>query len=119
MTYLVSHFIQVIQTRDIEYHGDQGSVEDENDCDQGKDKGLRARVIPEASLCSFSEPPLAQPVRIYKGEAAHFDVRNEPWYSRYFASNETVMKNLYLKDDSVEIKMVGIQGCLTYGIRTR
>ena len=56
---------------------------------------------------------------LYKGEGPEINVREEFWYPRYFMSNETVLKNIYRKNSSVVVKMMGIQGDLTFGKRTR
>ena len=44
---------------------------------------------------------------------------SEGWYPRYFQSNVTVLNNAARKKKSVKVKMIGLQGCLTYGVRTR
>ena len=56
---------------------------------------------------------------IYKGKEAPIDVRNEAWYMRYFNVNESALNNLRRKNANTAIKMVGIQGDLQYGLRTR
>ena len=56
---------------------------------------------------------------LYIGAKPAVDVRNEQWYPRYFMANESTLNNLVRKNNQVQIKMLGIQGCLTYGQRTR
>ena len=57
--------------------------------------------------------------KLYRGAEPKVDVRNEQWYPRYFSQNETTLNNLFRKNPEVQVKMLGIQGCLTYGLRTR
>ena len=57
--------------------------------------------------------------KLYKGGKVERDVRNEQWFPRYFAQNETCLNNLFRRNPNVKVKMVGIQGCLLYGTATR
>ncbi len=58
---------------------------------------------------------------LYKEERGKkkLDVRNEGWYMRYWMSNETTIRNIHRKYPDATVKLVGIQGCLTHGLRTR
>ena len=60
-----------------------------------------------------------QQATLYTGKQAPIDVRNEAWYMRYFNVNESALNNLRRKNANTAIKMVGIQGDLQYGLRTR
>lgn len=57
--------------------------------------------------------------RLYKGAGLEINVREEQWFPRYFMTNEYTLNNLVRKNPNVEVKMVGIQGDLTYGVRTK
>ena len=56
---------------------------------------------------------------LYKGPEAKVNVREELWYPRYCQANEYTLNNLHRKKPRVQIKMLGVQGDLTYGLRTR
>ena len=56
---------------------------------------------------------------IYTGKEAPIDVRNEAWYMRYFNVNESALNNLRRKNPNAVIRMLGIQGDLQHGLRTR
>ena len=57
--------------------------------------------------------------RLYKGAGLEINVREEQWFPRYFMTNEYTLNNLVRKNPNVEVKMVGIQGDLTHGVRTK
>lgn len=56
---------------------------------------------------------------LYKGAAPSLNVRGELWYMRYYQDNVSTLNNLVRKNPNVEPKMVGVQGHLEHGIRTR
>ena len=56
---------------------------------------------------------------LYTGQDKEINVREELWYARYYATNEATLNNLIRKNPNVRIKMIGIQGCLDFGKRTR
>ena len=56
---------------------------------------------------------------LYKGAAPKVNVREELWYRGYYQANEYTINNLHRKNPDCQIRMLGIQGDLTHGVRTR
>lgn len=56
---------------------------------------------------------------LYKAPPPSVNVRNELWYPRYHSTNTKTLNNLFRKNRDVEVKMLGIQGDLDFGLRTR
>ena len=56
---------------------------------------------------------------LYKGQEKELDVREEHWFPRYFAVNADTLNNVARKNPTARIKMVGIQGDLKFGVRTK
>ena len=56
---------------------------------------------------------------LYKGREKEINVREEHWFPRYYAVNADTLNNVARKNPSARIKMVGIQGDLKFGVRTK
>ena len=56
---------------------------------------------------------------LYKGREKEINVREEHWFPRYYAVNADTLNNVARKNPTARIKMVGIQGDLKFGVRTK
>ena len=56
---------------------------------------------------------------LYKGREKEINVREEHWFPRYYAVNADTLNNVARKNPTARIKMVGIQGDLRFGVRTK
>ena len=56
---------------------------------------------------------------LYKGPEKEINVREEHWFPRYYAVNADTLNNVARKNPTARIKMVGIQGDLKFGVRTK
>ena len=56
---------------------------------------------------------------LYKGQEKEINVREEHWFPRYYAVNADTLNNVARKNPTARIKMVGIQGDLKFGVRTK
>ena len=56
---------------------------------------------------------------LYKGQEKEINVREEHWFPRYYAVNADTLNNVARKNPKARIKMVGIQGDLKFGVRTK
>jgi len=57
--------------------------------------------------------------KLYQGNKPEVDVREELWYSRYYQSNADTLNNMARMYKKSKIRMVGVQGDLKFGVRTR
>jgi len=57
--------------------------------------------------------------KLYQGKKPEVDVREELWYARYYQSNADMLNNMASMFKKCKIKMVGVQGDLEFGVRTR
>ena len=57
--------------------------------------------------------------QIYKEKEKEVNVREEQWFPRYYAVNADTLNNIARKHTAARIRMVGIQGDLRYGVRTK
>ena len=77
------------------------------------------RAPPRARFAQMSSLQSTSFEKQYKGAKVERNVREEGWFPRYFAQNETALMNAFRRNSNVKIRMVGIQGCLTFGTATR
>ncbi len=57
--------------------------------------------------------------QIYKGKEKELNVRQELWFPRYYAVNADILNNVARKHPTARIKMMGVQGDLKWGVRTK